>query len=271
MIADDDPHNDAGAYVLHALPPDEARAFESHLANCAACWREVEELSGVAALLGAAEARTPPPQLRDRVLGLIIVVGQERGSLEPYGPAKQQETPVRRAEVRERWYRRRARRLGLALAAAVAAAVALGGATWWQYSEADSARQQADSARRQAAAADAEGEALTDLLAAPDATISTAELSQGATASVIASRTQEQAAFVAAGLPPLTDDRTYELWYAEAGTFRPAGLLAGVGGRLAHILERPLEGATAVGITVEPAGGSKQPTTDPLGVITVPA
>ncbi|MGW3864957.1 anti-sigma factor, partial [Streptomyces sp. NPDC005047] len=96
-------------------------------------------------------------------------------------------------------------------------------------------------------------------------------LPSGASASVIASRAQGQAAFVASGLPPLTSDRVYELWYAKAGAFRPAGLLAGSGGRLAHLLEGPLEGATAVGITVEPAGGSPQPTTDPLGIVSIPA
>ncbi|XKK60792.1 anti-sigma factor [Streptomyces sp. ARC32] len=264
MNTGEDPHLDVGAYVLHALPPDEAAAFEKHLANCAACRREVEELSGTAALLGAAEARTPSPELRDRVLGLIAGVRQERGSLrEPLGARTRQGAPGRTGGAEEQRYRRRARRLGLALAASVAAAAALGGATWWQHSE-------ADSARREAAAAHAAGQELADVLAAPDATISTAELPHDATASVIASRAQEQAAFVASGLPPLDGGRVYELWYEEAGAFRPAGLLAGTGGRQAHILEGPLEGATAVGITVEPSGGSPQPTTDPLGVLSIP-
>ncbi|MFB6786545.1 zf-HC2 domain-containing protein [Streptomyces olivaceus] len=129
MNTGEDPHLDVGAYVLHALPPDEAAAFEKHLANCAACRREVEELSGPAALLGAAEARTPSPDLRDRVLGLITGVRQERGGLrEPLG-AHSQETPGRTTGAGEQRYRRRARRLGLALAASVAAAAALGGAT----------------------------------------------------------------------------------------------------------------------------------------------
>ncbi|MFE6636052.1 anti-sigma factor domain-containing protein [Streptomyces tendae] len=272
MSTRDDPHLDVGAYVLHALPPDEAAAFESHLATCAACRREVEELSDTAVLLGAAEARTPPPELRDRVLGLIAGVPQgHRDPQRPHGSHEHPRTQDRHPGAGERSYRRRARALGLALAASVAAAAALGGATWWQHSEAESARQEAAAAHRQAADAHAGGEALADVLAAPDATLSTAELPHGATASVIASRAQEQAAFVASGLPALTGDRIYELWYAEAGTFRPAGLLAGAGGRLARVLEGPLEGATAVGITVEPAGGSEQPTTDPLGVVTIPA
>ncbi|MFB7087177.1 anti-sigma factor domain-containing protein [Streptomyces sp. NPDC056296] len=248
MRTGDDPHLDVGAYALHALPPDEEAAFENHLASCAECRREVDELTRTASLLGAGEARQPSPELRHRVLGQISTVRQER---------------LERPHVRER-PRRRQRILGFALAASVAAAAALGGIAWWQHTEADSAQEEAADLHTGA-------EALADVLAAPDATINTAELPDGATASVVASRAQGQAAFIASGLPPLTDDQVYELWYAEEGEFRPAGLLSGAGGRQAHILDGPLEGATAVGITVEPAGGSQQPTTDPLSVISVPA
>lgn len=247
MRTGDDPHLDVGAYALHALPPDEEAAFENHLASCAECRREADGLTRTASMLGAGEARAPSPELRTRVLGQISTVRQER--LEP---------PRAGAHPR-----RRQRVLGFALAASVAAAAALGGVAWWQHTEADTAQEKAADLHTGA-------EALADVLAAPDATISTAELPQGATASVVASRAQGQAAFIASGLPPLTDDQVYELWYAEAGDFRPAGLLSGAGGRQAHILDGPLAGATAVGITVEPAGGSQQPTTDPLSVISVP-
>ncbi|MFH9730159.1 anti-sigma factor domain-containing protein [Streptomyces sp. NPDC017260] len=253
MRTGDDPHLDVGAYALHALPPDEEAAFENHLASCAECRREAVELTRTASLLGAAEARTPPPELRHRVLAQISAVRQERP--EPADRPRRPGSWVR--------HRRRQQVLGLALAASVAAAAALGGVAWWQHTEADSAREEAADLHTGA-------EALTDVLAAPDATISTAELAHGATASVVASQAQGRAAFIASGLPPLTDDRVYELWYAEAGEFRPAGLLSGAGGRQAHILDGPLEGATAVGITVEPAGGSPQPTTDPIGLISVP-
>ena len=36
------------AYVVHALPPDEAAAFEAHLATCAECRQELETLRPVA-------------------------------------------------------------------------------------------------------------------------------------------------------------------------------------------------------------------------------
>ncbi|MFB6625363.1 anti-sigma factor domain-containing protein, partial [Streptomyces sp. NPDC056374] len=38
-----------------------------------------------------------------------------------------------------------------------------------------------------------------------------------------------------------------------------------------QVLDGPLGNAVAVGITVEPAGGSEQPTTEPLGIIPISA
>ncbi|GGS49802.1 anti-sigma factor [Streptomyces violaceus] len=245
MNLTDDPHLDVGAYVLHALPAEEEAAFEKHLAGCAPCRAEVDQLSRAAVEMGAAEASAPSAEMRRRVLDRIATVRQERSGS---------------AEAR----RRPQRGLKLALAAAVAAAAALGGVAWWQSSEADNAREQS-------AEEHAEYRRLADVLTAPDATISTKELARGGTASVVASRAENRSAVFASGLPPLTDDRVYQLWYAESGQLRPAGLLSTEGGGHAEVLEGRLGGATAVCLTVEPAGGSRQPTTHPLGVISVPA
>ena len=42
---------DAGPYVLGALPPEDRRAFEEHLATCALCQAEVREFAGLPGLL----------------------------------------------------------------------------------------------------------------------------------------------------------------------------------------------------------------------------
>lgn len=57
-------HDDA-AYVLGALGPAQRRAFEEHLADCAACTRAVRDLAGVPGLLGrlAESAFTSPEDL----------------------------------------------------------------------------------------------------------------------------------------------------------------------------------------------------------------
>ncbi|MDT0485395.1 MULTISPECIES: anti-sigma factor [Streptomyces] len=247
MNLTDDPHLDVGAYVLHALPAAEEAAFENHLASCLPCRLEAEQLSKAAVGLGAAETSAPSADLRRRVLDQIATVRQ---------------VPPDAFASRSR--RRRQGGVKLALAASVAAALALGGVAWWQSSEAETAREQSVQDR-------AEYQQLADVLTAPDATISTKELARGGTASVVVSRAQGRSAFFGSGLPPLTDDRVYQLWYTESGQFRPAGLLSTESGREARVLDGPLGGATGVCVTVEPAGGSRQPTTHPLGVISVPA
>jgi anti-sigma-K factor RskA len=66
------PHSDLAGYVLGALDPDEAEAFERHLAGCDACRAEVEELRGLPGLLDqAAPAVEVPPGLRERTFAAV--------------------------------------------------------------------------------------------------------------------------------------------------------------------------------------------------------
>jgi hypothetical protein len=244
MTAAEDPHQFVGAYVLHALPAAEEASFENHLAGCAACREEVAELSEVTLRLASAQDATPSPELRRDVLERIARTRQEH---------LPRAVPVRRRAVRA------------ALAACLALAAALGGVAVWQHTE-------ADEARGEVAARKAQASVLTDILTARDATISTQKLSNGADIGVVASRSQGRAAFIASDLPRLGNDQVYELWYAaKSGGLRPAGLLPGSGGGHAQLLHGSLDDVGAVGITAEPAGGSRQPTSDPLGIVTVPA
>ncbi|MEU6273120.1 anti-sigma factor [Streptomyces populi] len=244
MTAAEDPHQLVGAYVLHALPAAEEASFENHLAGCAACRQEVAELSEATLRLASAQDAAPSPELRRRVLDRIARTRQE-------GPPRA--LPVR------------ARLLPWALAACLALAAALGGLAAWQHTRADRARAEVATTRAQASV-------LTDILTARDATISSQKLGDGADIGVVASRAQGRAAFIASDLPRLGDDQVYELWYAaKSGDLRPAGLFPGSGGVHTQLLRGPLDDVTAVGITAEPAGGSRQPTSEPLGIVTVPA
>ncbi|WP_037626420.1 anti-sigma factor [Streptomyces aureus] len=245
MTAEEDPHQPVGAYVLHALPPNEEAAFERHLDDCHACRREVAELAEAAVRLAPAGAAAVPADLLDRVLDEISRTPQEHT---PTGPP-----PGRRKRQLTSW----------ALAASLAAAATFGGIAAWQ-------SVQADDARDQATALQNAKNALTNVLTAPDATVHTTKLADGASAAVVVSRATDRAAFVAGDLPALSGDKVYELWYAApSGGLHPAGLLPGSGGRSARVLERPLGKTVAVGITVEPAGGSRQPTTEPIGIIPI--
>ncbi|MFD9394911.1 anti-sigma factor domain-containing protein [Streptomyces sp. NPDC060000] len=248
MTLEEDPHLAIGAYALYALPPAEEAAFENHLAGCEQCHREAGDLLETAARLGASVRSVPvTPQARARTLQ---AVAHTRRDCVPHRPR----APGRRA-------------LHFALAASIAAAAVLGGVAVRQHVEADDARTRADRAEQQARTA---GAAITEVLTAPDATVHAGELTGGTTAAVVVSRAQARAVFAAYGLPALTGGKVYELWYAAAaGDVRSAGLVTGIAPNGSHILKGSPDDAVAVGITVEPAGGSPQPTAEPLGVIPI--
>ncbi len=60
--------------------------------------------------------------------------------------------------------------------------------------------------------------------------------------------------------------KAFELWLQDdSGAMVPAGLMKTPGDNKV-LLEGDTAGATGVGITVEPEGGSQQPTTEPIAL-----
>jgi anti-sigma-K factor RskA len=87
---------------------------------------------------------------------------------------------------------------------------------------------------------------------------------------VIASAQQDAAVLrLPADLEPAPQGKVYQAWYVGAdGSARSAGLLtAEVIEDGETVLEGDVEGAAAVGLTVEPEGGSDQPTSEPFTVV----
>jgi len=72
--------------------------------------------------------------------------------------------------------------------------------------------------------------------------------------------------FIAAHLPALEANRTFEIWFIPAqGNPIPAGLFRSEADAGAiYVKPGPVTNAAAVAVTVEPAGGSPQPTTTPF-------
>jgi hypothetical protein len=149
---------------------------------------------------------------------------------------------------------RRVAAWGLAAAAAVVVGIAVPGVVAWQQHD-------------RAVQAEARADLLTELLAEPGATVLAGALTGGGEA--VAVLTEARGAVVVEGLPELDGDRVYQVWAMRDGVPVPAGFLDARSGRASEVLAdyRPGDG---VALSVEPEGGSAQPTTTPL-VVLVPA
>jgi hypothetical protein len=237
-------HPLTGVYALDALTGPELSRFERHLTRCPACEHEVHGFRETGARLAVAVAATPPPRFRPRVLAAMR--------------ATRQDPPLTPGAAAHRWrWPRPVPWLAAAVAAvAVAAAVALGVVQSVTQHRLDQAQ-----AQIKAAAA---------VLAAPDARLTVQATTAGGTASVVSSQSRHAMVISTAGLPELGGGRVYEVWFLAPGRIRPAGLLPqAAGGRTAPLLADGLTAGDRIGLSVEPAGGSKQPTTTPILVMTL--
>ncbi len=75
---------------------------------------------------------------------------------------------------------------------------------------------------------------------------------------------EDQFVLVAENMPSMPEDQTCQIWVIENGEPKPAGTFRPEDGLAAAPVTEPLQGAEAVAVTVEPAGGSDQPTSDPV-------
>ncbi|MEV8634493.1 anti-sigma factor [Streptosporangium sp. NPDC051023] len=280
----EDLHTLSGAYALHALPEQDVLLFEEHMARCEACAVEVRGLSETAARLAMAAAEQPPAALRARVMARITEVRQEpplldrRAGDRAPGASRAEgsragdsrvegshagdsraegdregRTPGEVVPLRSRspWRRRAA--IGL-VAAVSAAAVSLGAVAVDAVRERDRLQQ-----------------AVT-VIAAADARTVKYPVSSGGTCIMVMSPSQGRMVVTARGLPPLPDSRVYEVWLMSADGARPAGLLERAeDGVTTPLLTSPRSDDLRLGLTVEPAGGSDQPTTTPIMVADLPA
>lgn len=230
-----DLHTLAGAYALNALPAEEVGRFEEHMAHCESCRHEVRGFAETTALMGAAAEAVPPKDMRRRVLEEI----QRTRQLAP-GPAQVVVRPGRRSTV-----------LSLGLAACLVLALALGGLAFVLNQRLDQAHEQQQT--------------MAAVLAAPDAEQESTTLEDGASATVVFSEERGQLVFTAHGLSPMADN-DYQLWVIdESGKPRSGGLIeAERSGGSMPLLASGVKDAEVVAVTVEPAGGSEQPTTEPM-------
>ena len=273
-------HALSGAYAVDALDELERARFERHLATCADCRAEVDSLALVAADLFTTEM-TPPPSLRAGVLGRLGSVAQlpplpvQETSPDAGRPGHEADAPdvaptaqasdpasdtndengatVTSIDRPGRHAAPRPSRWRGLVAAGTAAVLALGAFGVWR--SLDGGGQQGSPS------------VASQVLDASDATRVEKTLPGGGTATIVRSASVGKAVLVARDLAAVPSDRTYQLWLAKGSSFTSAGLVPGAGNQTV-VLEGDANTATGAGITVEPAGGSTQPTTNPLALYT---
>jgi anti-sigma-K factor RskA len=245
-----DLHSLAGEYAVGGLTEEETSQFESHLATCADCRKEVAEMRDIAVQLSEAVATEPPASLRASVLEQIAHTAQ-------YRPSASADPAVGRSNVvpLQRSVQRRTRITGLLAAAAVLAAIAMGG---WAVHSRNDANQAAQEAQR-----------LTDVLSAKDVRTASADFGTRGNGTVVVSQSQRRALLVAADLPALPSGKVYEAWTIRRSP-TPAGTFSAGSAQTVVSLPASAVSADSVAVTVEPAGGSSKPTTNPVFAVKVP-
>jgi anti-sigma-K factor RskA len=229
-----DIHALSGAYVVDALDDLERARFETHLADCADCREEVRTLSEATSLLAASASAAPPARLRDRILADIATV-------RPLPPAAPPVVPTTQRVVRRR------RWAGLVAAAVAVVALGAGVAVWqpWDDPPVPVAEQ---------------------VISAPDAAEQTIAAEGGGKVTLVRSTSLNRAVLVTEDMPSLPSGKVYEAWLLNpAGRMVRAGEMP-VAADQTFVLDGDAAEAVAAGITVEPEGGSDQPTSDPIAL-----
>jgi anti-sigma-K factor RskA len=228
--------DDAGSYVLHALPDDEYERFEEHLATCEECRREVADLQVAADTLPLAAVQvSPPPELRDRIMTIVRSEAELLGAAEARAdePAAAPTGPRRR----RRWSLS-LRPLTAAMAAsALVAAGVIGGIVL-------------------TGGSDTKTVTGTVQIASAPAARASLQLSDDATKLQVRR------------MPPPPAGKVYQVWLKRPNQ-DPAPTTAlfrtdPSGSADVEIQRGRLKGVDQVLVTAEPDGGSMKPTSDPV-------
>ncbi|WP_374456860.1 anti-sigma factor domain-containing protein [Nocardioides sp.] len=234
-MSSSDIHKLTGAYAVDALDDLERARFEQHLSGCEDCRAEVAELLETTALLAETTATPPPASLRDSVLTGISQVRP----LPPEVPR-----PVEPAG-RGAW-------VPLLVAAALALVVGIGAMVAQPWADDDRAPGNLTAAEQ--------------VLQADDAQEVFVDLGEAGRATVVRSKSVDRAVIVTEDMVAAPSGKAYELWFqTPTEDMVPAGMMP-EGADQTMVLEGSAATAIAVGITVEPEGGSPKPTTEPIAL-----
>jgi anti-sigma-K factor RskA len=217
------------AYAIGGLDAEEARLVEEHLLSCWICRAELADFQDVLGQLSLAlPAAIPPADLKDRLLQRVQTA------------RPQQPIPVQKSE--RSWLQRLLPVWGLTSFALIIILAALNLSLWQRLNQL---------------------EVLTSPGGMRAVPLSSPDAASRATGFVLISADGDDGALVVDGLPPLGESQQYQLWLIQNGQ-RTSGAVFSTdeksyGGTQIKVSGSLLE-YSAVGITIEPSGGSLQPT-----------
>jgi anti-sigma-K factor RskA len=236
------------AYVLGALPEEERLSFEEYLVAHPERQAEIDDLGAVAGLLAfSPQEQVPSPELRSRIMEMVEAEAQPRR--------------VTRRSL--------SARIGdylsvRSLALGAAALLVIGLLSW-------NVLLQGQVEDLQGQVQDAQGQVEHLQAQVEDAQAQQSQMielegswaDQGATAEV-APMEGNEIVLVARNMPSVPEDRTCQIWVIKGDVPKPSGLFQPDGNGTATLITNSITKADVIAVTVEPAGGSKQPTSDPV-------
>jgi anti-sigma-K factor RskA len=242
-----DMHSLSGAYALDALEGAAERdRFTRHMNRCQSCASEVRGFREVATALAFAATAEAPPELRDRVLATAARTRQLPPEIKTHARPRHTRRPVPWVP----WLS------GVIAAASIVVAVLFGFAQAHTQQELNQAR--------------AQNQAIALVLSAPQVKLLTHSTTMGGVATVVLAADRHELVVTTSGLPALPTGKVYQLWLIGK-TIVSAGLLPSAkSGQTPPVLASGVVKGDALGLTVEPAGGSRQPTTTPILALPLP-
>ena len=119
--------------------------------------------------------------------------------------------------------------------------------------------------RHQLQQAQSTNQTIASVLSASDAHIQLGSSTVGGTVTAVISKHDREAVITASGMPTPGDARVYQLWVMRGTSARSVGLLPGSSaGATSPVLADDVQPGDQLAITIEPAGGTRQPTTNPI-------
>ena len=247
-------------YALEALTDEERELVESYLAEHPEAREQLNDLhSGAAALPYGIKPIEPPPQVKESLMARVNADAQARFPSTARTPVQSQPSP------RTGWFQNLFPVFSLG-----AAAIAIVWAVVLSLQVSGLQREIASLHETLAKQSNSIEQIIANLPKSPPSNVITISL-KGTNAQphahgqLIADPKEQSAVLIVAGLPKLQPNQTYQVWLIAGGKPVSAGLLTvDENGQGVVIItsEDSINSFQSLGISVEPEGGSPQPTGD---------